>query len=166
MVLNEHTFAISARWDGNRGSGTSGYRDYGREVHLSAPSLTALDASAAQAFRGDSAKWNPELFLIAALSECHLLSYLHAAVLSSVTVVEYEDHASGTMVLNDDGSGHFTSVMLRPVVTILRPEQRELALELHEQASSMCFIANSVNFPVLHEAHIRVAETVEKKETR
>ena len=60
-----------------------------------------LPASADKPFRGDPSRWNPEDLLLAALSECHLLSYLHACVVAGVVVVAYEDEASGTMV--EDG---------------------------------------------------------------
>jgi len=70
-------------------------------------------------------------------------------------VTEYSDAATGTMVQTADGGGHFSSVTLRPRVTISGGDA-ELALALHHEASTKCFIAASVNFPVLHEPEIVV----------
>lgn len=149
----DHTYALTATWEGNRGSGTSGYRDYGRDVRLEAEGKPGLDASADSAFRGDRAKWNPEELLVAALAECHLLSYLHVATQHGVVVTAYADSAVGTMAQVGQG-GHFTRVLLRPRVTITDPAQVDLARDLHQEAHDLCFIASSVNFPVDAEPEI------------
>ena len=76
-----------------------------------------LLASADKPFRGDPTRWNPEDLLLAALSECHLLSYLHACVQAGVVVVEL--HATtrpGVMVEDGSGGGAFREVVLRPRV--------------------------------------------------
>jgi organic hydroperoxide reductase OsmC/OhrA len=80
-----------------------------------------------------------------------MLSYLHVAVLHGVSVTSYADTAVGTLVLNRDGSGQFTSVTLRPRLTVADPATATLAAKLHGEAAAKCFIARSVNFPVLHE---------------
>jgi organic hydroperoxide reductase OsmC/OhrA len=54
------------------------------------------------------------------------------------------------MVVTPDGAGHFTRVDLHPAVALADESQRELADSLHPQANRLCFIANSVNFPVHH----------------
>lgn len=148
---NEHHYAINTVWTGNRGTGTSGYRDYGRDHLVRAEGVPDLLGSADPTFRGDKDRWNPELLLLTALSQCHMLSYLHIAVENKVTVTGYQDAAIGTMVLNHDGSGQFVSVTLRPLVQLADESQTELARSLHHRASQLCFIARSVNFPVLHE---------------
>ncbi|TBN56349.1 OsmC family peroxiredoxin [Glaciihabitans arcticus] len=152
----DHHFAVAVEWAGNRGTGTSDYRAYGRETTVSAAGKLSIDGSAARVFHGNADRWNPEELLIAALSECHLLSYLHVAASNGVVVVDYRDDATGTMQQTADGGGHFTSVTLRPRVTISVGDP-ELARELHAKASALCFIANSVNFPVLHEPEILVS---------
>jgi len=151
----EHHYAVGIEWVGNRGTGTSGYKAYGRQTVLSASGKTSIEGSADRVFHGDADRWNPEELLLAALSECHLLSYLHVAASSGIVVTGYADAATGTMVQTDDGGGHFTTVTLRPEVTISAGD-RELALELHLEASRKCFIAASMNFPVLHEPTITV----------
>jgi len=151
----EHHYATNIEWAGNRGTGTSGYKAYGRETVISAPGKQSVDGSADRVFHGNADRWNPEELLLAALSECHLLSYLHVAAGNGVTVTAYTDAATGTMVQTADGGGHFSSVTLRPRVTISGGDPG-LALALHREASTKCFIAASVNFPVLHEPEIVV----------
>ncbi len=84
-----------------------------------------LTGSADPIFRGDAGVHNPEDLFIAALSSCHLLSYLALCARSKINVVAYEDNAIGTMVLRPDGGGKFESVTLRPKVTIARGQRRE-----------------------------------------
>ncbi|WP_285724341.1 OsmC family protein [Psychromicrobium xiongbiense] len=151
MNLHEHHYTVAVEWTGNRGTGTSGYRAYGRDHLVTADGLPTISGSADATFHGDKTRWNPELLLLTALSECHMLSYLHVAVLHGVLVTSYQDQAAGTMILNPDGSGQFSSVTLRPRVGLADEAQRELADRLHEDAAGKCFIARSVNFPVLHE---------------
>jgi organic hydroperoxide reductase OsmC/OhrA len=155
-VNHQHRFAVSLEWTGNRGAGTSGYRDYGRGHVVRSEGKHDISGSSDRVFHGDTDRWNPEEMLIGALSQCHLLSYLHVASANGVVVTDYTDAATGTMEQTADGSGHFTSVTLRPVVTISSGDP-DLALSLHHEASLKCFIANSMNFPVGHEPRIVVA---------
>lgn len=142
-----HTYAITTTWTGNRGEGTAHYRSYGRDHDLAAPGRPILSASSDPAFRGDAERWNPELLLVAALSDCHLLSYLHLCAVNGVIVTGYRDEASGLMEQIGDG-GRFTEVVLRPVVTVAEESMIAPANALHEQAHANCFIASSVNFEV------------------
>lgn len=146
----DHHYELALTWQGNRGTGTSGYREYGRQVLLESAGKPAIDASADKPFRGDADRWNPEELLVAALSECHLLSYLHVAVTHGVVVTAYADRPVGTMRQEGIG-GRFTEVLLRPQVSISDPAQIELATRIHADAAAACFIAASVNFPVRHE---------------
>lgn len=150
----DHHFAVDLVWTGDRGTGTSGYRDYGRDNISSIEGKPDLPGSAARVFHGDRDRWNPEELLVAALSECHMLSYLHVAVRNGIVVTGYADAATGTMRQVGDG-GRFTSVTLRPRVTIASGDP-ELALAIHAEASALCFIASSVNFPVEHEPEVLV----------
>jgi organic hydroperoxide reductase OsmC/OhrA len=146
----EHSYAVGLQWTGNRGTGTSSYKAYGREHVVSAAGKQSLDGSADPTFHGNADRWNPEELLLAALSQCHLLSYLHVAASHGVVVTDYTDHATGVMETTADGGGHFTSATLHPVVTI-EGGDAALAESLHHEASTKCFIAASVNFPVGHE---------------
>lgn len=147
-----HHYKLHMQWTGNRGTGTSHYRDYDRNHTIAFENKPELLASADPTFRGDPDRYNPEELLLAALSGCHMMSFLHVCVNVGVVVTAYEDHATGTMVLNSDGSGHFTEVTLNPVVTVAEAAMLEKMDELHHKANQLCFIANSVNFPVHHKA--------------
>ncbi len=149
-----HHYRLNATWTGNRGTGTSGYRDYDRAVTLTVDGKPELLGSADKPFRGDPERWNPEDMLLAALAQCHLLSYLHACVVAGVVVVSYQDDAVGTMLDDGSGAGRFTDVLLRPRVVVAEASMIEAAEAAHAQANAWCFIANSVNFPVRHEAHV------------
>lgn len=153
----EHHYAVEVEWLGNRGSGTSGYRDYGRQVIVRVDGKPSIEGSSDKPFHGDADRWNPEDMLLTALAQCHLLSYLHVAVLRGVVVTDYVDNAVGTMVQTSDGGGHFTEVTLRPVVTVASADMVEAATDAHREASEKCFIANSVNFVVRHEPIVQVA---------
>jgi organic hydroperoxide reductase OsmC/OhrA len=146
----DHRFVASLEWTGNRGEGTSGYRVYGRDHIVRVEGKPAIEGSAARVFHGDLDRWNPEEMLVAALAQCHLLSYLYVAVANGIVVESYTDTAEGVLVTTPDGGGHFREVMLRPTVTISAGDP-EVATRIHEDANRLCFIASSVNFPVRHE---------------
>jgi organic hydroperoxide reductase OsmC/OhrA len=156
-MFGEHRYVLRTTWTGDRGTGTSGYRDYDRAVTIEVEGKPDLLASSDKPFRGDPTRWNPEDLLLASLSECHLLSYLHACVQAGVAVVGYHDEASGVMVEDGRGGGAFREVVLRPHVVVTDESMVEAATAAHAQAHEWCFIANSVNFPVRHEPTIVVA---------
>ncbi|MFK2903652.1 OsmC family protein [Dyella ginsengisoli] len=151
-----HRYRVDVAWTGNRGTGTDGYRSYSRNHVIRVPGKPDLAGSADPTFRGDAARHNPEDMLVAALSTCHMLSYLHMATVAGVVVTDYTDAAEGSMVTEGDG-GRFTEVVLRPVVTITAASDPAKAEAAHEAAHHACFIANSVNFPVRCEPRIVVA---------
>jgi organic hydroperoxide reductase OsmC/OhrA len=150
MSLDEHHYELTVRWTGNLGTGTSGYRAYSRDHDIEIPGLPVLQGSSDPTFHGDRTRYNPEQLLLAALSQCHMLSFLHVAVKHGVVVTGYTDNATGMMRLNRDGSGQFETVTLRPTVTLQDASHVGLVDELHNEANKVCFIARSVNFPVLH----------------
>ena len=152
--MKEHAYALSIEWTGNRGTGTSAYRAYGRDHLVRAEGKPEIAGSADRVFFGDQDRWNPEELLIAALAQCHMLSFLHVACDAGVVVVDYRDHASGTLSLQPDGAGQVTEVTLRPEVTVESDGGRDLQA-LHDRARELCFIARSVNFPVRHEPTTR-----------
>ena len=120
-TLGEHRYALTSTWTGNTGTGTTGYRDYRRDVTIEIEGKPDLLASADKPFRGDASRWNPEDLLLASLSECHLLSYLHACVTAGVVVVSYRDRATGMMREDGAGGGSFVEVMLPPVKVSVPP---------------------------------------------
>ncbi|MDQ0144165.1 MULTISPECIES: OsmC family protein [Pseudarthrobacter] len=151
MNLHEHQYALTVQWTGNLGAGTSSYRGYSRDHDVAIPGLPVLKGSADPTFHGDRGRYNPEQLLLAALAQCHMLSYLHVAVKHGVVVTGYRDEATGLMRLNRDGSGQFERVVLNPHVTVADAAQADLAASLHREANQVCFIARSVNFPVEHQ---------------
>lgn len=152
-MLGEHHYEIEVEWQGDRGTGTSGYRAYGRQHVVRAAGKTHLiEASSDRTFHGDRERWNPEELLLAALSECHMLAYLHVATNHGVVVRAYTDRATGTMVEDGRGGGAFTEATLRPRVEVADASMLGLAESLHAEASEKCFIAASVAFPVHHES--------------
>ncbi|MGV8896594.1 MAG: OsmC family protein [Rhodoglobus sp.] len=150
----DHHYAVRVEWTGNTGAGTTGYREYSRDNLVSAEGNPRIDGSADTPFRGTPQRWNPEQLLLASLSQCHMLSYLHVAVKHGIVVTGYVDDAQGVMQQMGEG-GHFTSVTLRPTVVISTGDPA-VAQAIHAEASALCFIASSVNFPVHHEPTIRV----------
>ncbi|MHB1172879.1 MAG: OsmC family protein, partial [Lacisediminihabitans sp.] len=98
--------------------------------------------------------------LLAALRQCHLLSYMHVAATNGVVVTAYTDGAIGTMEQTPGGGGHFTAATLRPVVTVASADMVDRARELHHEANRQCFIAASVNFPVVHEPQIVIGAAI------
>lgn len=146
------------KWTGNTGTGTSGYKNYERRHEISANGgKAAILGSSDPRFRGDAARWNPEELLVASVSACHQLWYLHLCSDARIVVVDYLDHAEGTMTETADGSGKFEQIVLCPRVTLAPGSNAEKARELHDVAHAKCFIANSVNFPVRVEAEIAFA---------
>jgi len=146
-----HQYSARLRWTGNTGKGTENYRAYERAYTVSINGKPELAGSSDPAFRGDPAKYNPEEMLVAALSACHMLSFLHFCSASGVIVENYSDDATGTMEETKEGNGRFTEVILKPRVIVREISMMEKANALHDKAHQYCFIANSCNFPVLHE---------------
>lgn len=152
---HQHRYRVDVVWTGNQGSGTKTYQGYGRSHQIRIAGKPMLEGSSDPMFRGDAGKHNPEDMLVTALSTCHMLSYLHQAVLAGVVVTAYADSAEGTMETDAHG-GRFSEVVLHPVVTIAAGSDPAKAEAAHEPAHHACFIANSVNFPVRVEPRIVV----------
>jgi organic hydroperoxide reductase OsmC/OhrA len=146
--VRQHSYKIQIDWTGNDGAGTSSYQSYRRDHTISSTRKPLIQGSSDPAFRGDPTRYNPEELLVASLSSCHMLWYLHLCSAKCVKVLEYRDDAHGVMEEAAGGSGAFTSVRLHPKVRISDAADGPLALALHEEAHRMCFIARSVNFPV------------------
>jgi organic hydroperoxide reductase OsmC/OhrA len=151
----DHAYAVTVAWTGNTGDGTSSYRGYRRTHTVSAEGPPALLGSADRTFHGDRDRWNPEQLLLAALAQCHMLSYLHVCVQVGVVVTEYVDRATGSMRTEADGSGRFTEAVLHPEVTVADHSMVAAATKAHARARELCFIANSVSFPVRHQPTVR-----------
>lgn len=153
----KHLFKAALNWTATKAAATPDTKIYHKSHSISLEGKPDLYVSAAKAFKGDPALYNPEDLLLSSLVSCHMMSYLYVCAQHQIDVIAYEDHAEAVLEVNSDGSGRFAEVRLNPRVTITNAEQMELALALHTQANALCFIANSCNFPILHQAICRVA---------
>ena len=153
-----HYYKAVIQWTGNKGSGTDHYTHYERDYNVIIGNKPIIHGSSDPAFRGDENKYNPEEMLVSAISSCHMLWYLHLCSVEGVVVEEYTDTATGLMEERTDGSGCFTEVVLNPRVIVSLESMLSKATELHAIANKMCFIANSVNFPVKHFLEIIVSK--------
>src|SRR5687768_7370776 len=149
--MRVHHYNSKTTWTGNRGQGTTDYKSYERSHTISMNGKPVIQGSSDAAFRGDKTKHTPEDLFVCSLSTCHMLWYLHLCAVNGVVVIEYVDDSVGTMEETANGSGRFTEVVLHPVVTVSEKSMIEKANALHHEAHKMCFIANSVNFPVVHQ---------------
>lgn len=150
-AAKEHSYAVSVTWTGNTGSGTSSYRGYTRAHDVEVRGKPVMPGSSDPEFLGDPARYNPEEMLVASLSSCHMLWYLHLCCVEGIVVEGYQDIAEGVMVEDADGGGRFSQVILQPEITLKAGSDLERATALHAEAQAKCFIANSVNFPIRHE---------------
>lgn len=153
-----HHYAVEIDWTGDLGVGTAHYEAYARDHLIRVTGKPAIDGSSDPAFRGDPTRHNPEELFLASLSSCHMLWYLHLATTQGIVVTGYTDMAVATLNEGDaQRPGRFTEVVLRPQVLIGAGGDVEMARELHEAAHHACFLANSVNFPVLCEPTITIS---------
>jgi len=152
--MKTHGYEAHLRWTGSAQGPAVDYKTYSREFEADIPRKPRLIGSSDPAFRGDPAVHNPEDLLVIALSACHMLTYLALCVRNRITVLEYEDRATGTMG-EHDGKLRFIEVTLHPDCVVAGDV--ELATRLHEESHADCFIANSVNFPVQNEPKVRAA---------
>jgi len=155
-MTHPHAYRTSLEWTGAAQGPTTSYRAYSRAYVVRIDGKPDLAGTADPTFLGDASRHNPEDLLLAALSACHMLSYLALAARGGVHVVGYSDEAEATMVLGK-GGGHFTEAILRPTVLVTPGADLELARELHHQAHQVCFIAASMNFPVRNDPTILTA---------
>lgn len=158
----KHQYNVWIKWTGNQGQGTRSYQAYSRDHIISIPDKNDIYGSSDPAFRGDKSKHNPEELLVSALSTCHMLWYLHLCAQAGVVVIAYEDQALGVMEEEKHGGGRFIKVTLNPIVTVANTSMVSEAERLHHKANELCFIANSVNFPVMHQA---LTLTADEKQT-
>lgn len=157
-MQGQHNYNLTVKWTGNKGTGTSNYRAFDRSHLIIVDNKAVILGSSDPAFLGDKTRHNPEDLLVASLSSCHMLWYLHLCAEAKIIVVYYVDNATAIMIETLNGSGYFKEVTLNPIVLVTEISMIEKANELHKKANELCFIANSVNFPVRHNATINVAD--------
>jgi organic hydroperoxide reductase OsmC/OhrA len=158
-TTKQHNYKVCLQWTGNSGAGTMDYKSYSRDHRINVDGKLELMASSDKAFRGNPKLYTPEDMLVASVSSCHMLWYLHLCAVNGVAVVGYKDNATGIMNENPDGSGKFEEITLHPEIVVTGIDMVEKATALHLDANKMCFIASSLNFPVKHVPTIKVEAT-------
>lgn len=113
-MKKNHNYTLKVKWTGNAGTGTSGYKDYERSHSILVENKVEFFCSSDPIFRGDGSKHNPEDLLLASVSSCHMLFYLHLCAVEGIIVTEYIDKVTGIMVETENGDGKFTEVTLNP----------------------------------------------------
>jgi organic hydroperoxide reductase OsmC/OhrA len=103
-------------------------------------------ASAAPEYIGNIDYINPEEALAAALSSCHMMSFLYIASKKKFIVENYEDQSEAVLEKNSKNKMAVTKLNLKPKITFRGENQpsKEMVNLLHEKAHEECFIANSV----------------------
>ena len=126
------------------------YKTYNRDHSVTFKNGETLKMSAAVAYRGNPNLVDPEEALVAALSSCHMLTFLALAAHRHLIVDEYVDEAVGFLEKNRQGKLAITRVILRPRITFAaNPQPNAQTLdELHHKSHEECFIANSVTTEV------------------
>lgn len=144
MMVSTHVFKAEVEWQFD----DSIVRKDRKSHQISLEGKPVLDVSAAKVFKGNTDLYNPEDLLLSSLMSCHLMSYLYVCEKNNIQVLHYSDAVEGKLEVQNDGSGRFVEVRLFPKVKIANPDQKELAIALHEKAGKLCFIANSCNFTI------------------
>jgi organic hydroperoxide reductase OsmC/OhrA len=155
----EHDYTCRIVWTGNRGDGTRSYRGYDRTWDIATPGKPVIHCSNDPLLGGDPARPNPEDLLLAALSSCHMLWYLHLASKAGLVVHGYSDEPLGVGETAANGAGRFLSATLRPTIELAAGSDAARADTIHHQVHDYCFIARSINFPVHFNASYRHRET-------
>ena len=144
----EHHYKLTAKWRGNKGTGTSNIRAYDRSHTVTIEGKPELHLTTDNPSVGDKTKLNPEDLLVTAISSCHMLSYLYVCAMEGVVITDYADNATGVMIEKENGGGSFKEVTLNPICIVADESMITKAMELHHKAHEICYIANSVNFEV------------------
>jgi organic hydroperoxide reductase OsmC/OhrA len=131
--------------------------NYSRDNVMRSGGKHEIAASSPSAFGGNDARYNPEELMLMSLSECHMLTYLAIAAKKQITIVRYEDRATGQLGIGRSGEfgvagkTSMQRVTLHPRVTVAKGTNLDDARAIHVKAHANCFMANSVNFPITTE---------------
>jgi len=133
-MSQKHTYTAQISWTGNTGSGTSSYEAYERSHEIVLAPGLVIPGSSDPSFRGDVARANPEQLLLASISSCHMLWFLHLCADAGIVVLAYKDEAKGVMSVEASGTGRFVLVDLAPHVELQHTSDEARARDLHSQA--------------------------------
>ncbi len=153
--MPDHRYKTMLHWSAEGGAGTKTYTSFARTHRITARTKSGADKPAIVATSAFHSldHYNPDEMLLASLSSCHMLWYLHLCSEAGVVVTDYRDEAELVLRLDGKGEGKVEAATLHPRVTITAGNP-EIAQALHEDAHKKCFVANSVNFPVHCEPEI------------
>lgn len=153
--MADHKYKTFLHWSAEGGEGTKTYKSFARTHSITAKTKQGADKPAIVATSAFHSldHYNPDEMLLASLSSCHMLWYLHLCAENGVEVVDYRDDAEIVLRLDAKGEGKLEGATLRPRVAITSGD-KETARALHKSAHAKCFVAKSVNFPVACEPEI------------
>ena len=149
--MAEHDYGARVVWTGNEGDGNRRYRGYKRSWDVATPGKPVIHCSNDPLLGGDPGLPNPEDLLLASLSACHMLWYLHLACKAGIVVHAYRDDPVGVGETAANGAGRFLRATLRPEIEVEAGADLARAAAIHHEVHQYCFIARSVNFPVEYE---------------
>lgn len=156
-MSDAHEFEARLKWPAAADQPRPPEAVFSRNNVMHTPGKHEVAGSAPAVYGGDTSRYNPEELLLMSLSECHMLTYLAVAAKKRMTVIAYEDRATGRLAIGPHGNAGKMSMqeaVLRPKVTVAKGTDLADAMAIHDKAHANCFMANSVNFPVRHEAEI------------
>ena len=156
-MSDAHVFEITLTYPASTAQATPPDANFSRDNIMQSGRKHEVAASSPAAFGGNDARYNPEELMLMSLSECHMLTYLAIAAKKQITIVGYEDRATGQLGIGEFGIAGKTSmqcVTLHPRVTVAKGTNLEDAQAIHVKAHANCFMANSVNFPITTEPEI------------
>ena len=152
MATQQHEYDCRVVWTGNRGQGTAAYPAYDRTWNIETPGKPVINCSNDPLLGGDPALPNPEDLLLASISACHMLWYLHLASKGGIVVHKYVDDPLGIGEAEPSGAGQFVKAVLRPEITVAPGTDTAAADAIHGRIHRYCFIARSMGFPIEHDA--------------
>jgi peroxiredoxin-like protein len=119
--------------------------------------LSSISFSAPPEFSGEPGRWTPEHFLVAAVASCFVSTFSGISEKSRFEFVSFHLEAEG-MLRNEEGIWRFTEIRLRPLVTILKEEDRDRAIRLLEKAEKSCLIARSLQCKIALFPAVKIEE--------
>ncbi len=147
-MSQETLFEGSLRWAGPAAGQAFSYDSFDRSTQLDFAGGATVQASAPAEFKGDDARLNPETLMLGSLMQCHFLTFMAVASKSGATVLSYSDRATGRLALKE-GRMRYIEVTLHPRVVLADAAHMARLAVFHDKAHANCFMANSVNFPVI-----------------
>lgn len=150
-MAKQHEYTAGVVWTGNAGEGTRHYRGYARTWDIATPGKPVVHCSNDPLLGGDPALPNPEDLMLATVSACHMLWYLHLACNAGIVIHSYADDPVAIGETASNGAGRFLGATLRPRIEVEPGADLDKAAALHRDVHQFCFIARSINFPVAYE---------------